>query len=275
MHGGRSTGPRTEAGITRLRAARTTHGAFGAAERARDRHSLTMLRRTRVLLDAVRCVEQLPPALAARLVGLPPELMPPAYPTGGLTPVQDRAMSHAESESLAPWRRAIAAVRLARRVAATQAEPLAPVLAQRPSLAGSPMVALEVESRDQAGAAEAHAPVPAADAHDIGPTAFRFGMAGTSAEARAPVRTPAAPACAADAGGMARALAPERAAAAGDDGPGVASAVPVARQTEVHAPESGSAAQVGWPAVPGNRADRRRWKRVERRLNRTLGRCAA
>ena len=275
MHGGRSTGPRTEAGLARLRAARTTHGAFGAAERARDRHSLTVLRRARVLVDAVRCVEHLPPALAARLTALPPELLPPVYPTRGLTPAEGRAVLHAETEALAPWRRAIAAVRQARRGAATRVEPLAPVLARCESVAGSHTAGEEAQTRDEAGMAEAPAPVPAAVADDIAPSTFRLRMAGTSVEAHAPVRIQAAPACGADGGGMARALAPECAAAAGDDGPGVASAVPVDMQAEVHAPESGSAAQVGWPAVPGNRADRRRWKRVERRVNRTLGRCAA
>ena len=45
MHGGRSTGPRTEDGMARLRAARTIHGRNGAVARARARHHVSFLRR--------------------------------------------------------------------------------------------------------------------------------------------------------------------------------------------------------------------------------------
>ena len=38
LHGGRSTGPRTAEGITRLAASKTTHGRTTAAERAKARH---------------------------------------------------------------------------------------------------------------------------------------------------------------------------------------------------------------------------------------------
>ena len=43
MHGGRSTGPRTPEGLTRLRVARTIHGRYGAEVRAYDRHLLVSL----------------------------------------------------------------------------------------------------------------------------------------------------------------------------------------------------------------------------------------
>src|SRR5208282_5048931 len=76
MHGGRSTGPRTAEGMARLRAARTVHGAYSAATRARNRYGLTALRRGQVGNAAVRCGDRLPPDLAARLMRMPPELMP-------------------------------------------------------------------------------------------------------------------------------------------------------------------------------------------------------
>ena len=108
MHGGRSTGPRTPEGMARLRAARTVHGGFGAEMRAFNRHSLTALRRGRVGNAAVGCFDRLPPDLAERLMGMPAELLPPPWPTGGLTPAEDRAVLRAETEALAPWRAAIA-----------------------------------------------------------------------------------------------------------------------------------------------------------------------
>jgi hypothetical protein len=108
MHGGRSTGPRTEEGMARLRAARTIHGGYGAEMRARIRYSLTALRRGHVGNAATCCVDRLPPDFAARLWQVPPELMPPLPPTGGLTPAEDSAVLRAEAEALAPWRQAIA-----------------------------------------------------------------------------------------------------------------------------------------------------------------------
>ena len=38
LHGGRATGPRTEDGLARLTASKTTHGRTTAAERAKARH---------------------------------------------------------------------------------------------------------------------------------------------------------------------------------------------------------------------------------------------
>jgi len=83
MHGGRSTGPRTPAGIARIRAARTIHGRYGAEFRAYVRHVLVRLRRGRVVQDAIRYGAWLPPDLAARRFSAP-ELKEPPWPTGGL-----------------------------------------------------------------------------------------------------------------------------------------------------------------------------------------------
>src|SRR5208282_2742372 len=85
MHGGRSTGPRTQEGLADLRAARTIHGFDGAEARARDRWRLTFLRRARVDSAAQRYQAYLPPAVVARLYGRAPELEAPPRPTGGIT----------------------------------------------------------------------------------------------------------------------------------------------------------------------------------------------
>jgi hypothetical protein len=115
MHGGRSTGPRTAAGLARLRAARTIHGHYSAEARALDRRILTLARRARVVIDAVRHADRLPPEFAARLKSMAPELLPPPWPSGGLSRAEDRAVLQAEAEALAPWKLAIAAVREAGR----------------------------------------------------------------------------------------------------------------------------------------------------------------
>jgi hypothetical protein len=135
MHGGRSTGPRTAAGLARMRAARTIHGLYGAEGRARDRHIVSLLRCWRITNDALRHIDRMPPELAARLVTNPPELSP-ALVRGGLSLAEHRVLVRAEAEALAPWRRAIAAARQAKREAAAgaaaaasqnrQAEPHAP-----------------------------------------------------------------------------------------------------------------------------------------------------
>ncbi len=103
MHGGRSTGPRTEHGLVRLRAARTIHGQYSAEARAQTRYSLTLLRRGRVGNDAVRYLDWLPPEFFARL-----QQMPPPFPASGLTAAEDRALLQAEAVALAPWKQAIA-----------------------------------------------------------------------------------------------------------------------------------------------------------------------
>jgi hypothetical protein len=117
MHGGRSTGPRTPKGFDDLRAAHTTHGNTGAEARAKKRFRLTMLRRNRVKVAAVRYKHHLPPAFIARLYAYPPELTPPPKPTGGITAAADRMRRHAVAAALAPWKQAIAAARAAERAA--------------------------------------------------------------------------------------------------------------------------------------------------------------
>ena len=54
MHGGASTGPRTEAGLARLRAARTTHGFYGAESQAARRRTDDFIAETRALVALAR-----------------------------------------------------------------------------------------------------------------------------------------------------------------------------------------------------------------------------
>ena len=127
MHGGRSTGPRTAEGLARLRAARTIHGRYGAQARAHERHMLAVFRRGQVLLAAARCIDRLPPELAARLNRMPPVLMPPPFASEGLSRAQDRALMRAEAEALAPWKLAIAVAKAqGRRKSTPLPEPHAP-----------------------------------------------------------------------------------------------------------------------------------------------------
>jgi hypothetical protein len=111
MHGGASTGPRTEAGMARLRAARTRHGFYSAASLARRRHTRALLERGRVLAGAVAVRPWLPEALQARLMSGAPEFLPPPDPAfAGKTLCTVRTASQ-----LAEWKVAIAAARVARR----------------------------------------------------------------------------------------------------------------------------------------------------------------
>jgi hypothetical protein len=178
MHGGRSTGPRTQDGMARLCAARTIHGRYGADERAFNRHHITFLRRGRLRLAAMLAQDRLPPDFAARLWPMPPELRPPPRPTRGITQAEDRAMLQAETEALAPWKLAIALARRARpgaiadRPIATAAVP-ASAEAHAPARdagAAAPLrvVASAVASTDAAPPmAEAHAPDAARPAATI------------------------------------------------------------------------------------------------------------
>ena len=112
MHGGHSTGPRTAEEQARLRSARTTRGRTGAEARTNRAH--------------------LPPELVAGLGTIAPELSPPPWPTGALGLAEDRAAMQAEATALAPWKRAIAATRQARRRAAdTQSSTTANAALQR------------------------------------------------------------------------------------------------------------------------------------------------
>jgi len=103
MHGGRSTGPRTEEGLTRLRIARTIHGHYGAEVRARDRHLISLRRNWQITKDAI-----------VYLGRIPSDLLPP-YLSPGLSRAEERAALQAEAEAHAPWKRAIAEAKAARR----------------------------------------------------------------------------------------------------------------------------------------------------------------
>jgi hypothetical protein len=117
MHGGASTGPRTEAGLQRLRAARTIHGNYAAETRAHDRFLRSFARRSVMFATAVVLKQFLPPVAAARLTPCPPELSPASLGHGQALPsrVLERLLARAEAEALAPWQRAIAIAKAARR----------------------------------------------------------------------------------------------------------------------------------------------------------------
>jgi hypothetical protein len=285
MHGGRSTGPRTAEGMTRLRAARTVHGAYSAATRARNRYGLTALRRGLVGNDAVRCLDRLPPDFSARLMRMPPELMPPPCPSGGLTPAEDRAVLRAEADALAPWRAAIAQAGLAgwagrARPAAIAGRPGARAEAHAPV----PLQRDPAAARDAAGsvhpdgAAKAHAPERAGATGDAALAASPTTPVATPTEAHAP-EPAAAPAASppAPAAAPSKAHAPDRAADRGGAIPAAAPAAhggPMQQQAKAHAPERGPAAADAIPAALPNRAARRRWKSLQRRTHRGPAACS-
>jgi hypothetical protein len=188
---GRSTGPRTAEGRARVAAARTIHGRYGAKARAHDRFILGFARYGRVYRAALRCRDHLPPDFAAQLQQDPLVLVPPPYPTGGLTAAEDRATQRAEAEALAPWKRAIAFARnVKRRIMAVQAEAGAvapPAAAEAHAPAQDAATAAQLPGAggsDVATAgAEAHAPEPARPA--VPRTLHRLPRA--QAEAHAPV----------------------------------------------------------------------------------------
>jgi hypothetical protein len=85
MHGGKSTGPRTLAGLHRLRAATTKHGAYAtsASRRARDPadpfalHAMaTAIKDTNKLLALIRAAAPADPDPAALLALLRPQPLP-------------------------------------------------------------------------------------------------------------------------------------------------------------------------------------------------------
>lgn len=89
MHGGRSTGPRTEAGLARMRAAKTTHGGYGEAAVLTALHVRMMVGRTRVVVEAARLRRWLPEAMRRRLEAgareLPPVPDPAWWPRDATT----------------------------------------------------------------------------------------------------------------------------------------------------------------------------------------------
>jgi len=293
MHGGRSTGPGTAEGMARLRAARTVHGAYSAATRARNRYGLTALRRGQVGNAAVRCVDRLPADLVGRLMQMAPELMPPPCPSGGLTPAEDRVVLRAEADALAPWRAAIAQARQAGWAgrggpAAVVGRPGASAEAHAPVLLhGDPAAARDAAgSVHPDGAAKAHAPERARAAGSTALAAPPAAPVAGPAKAHAPERAadglgvvPAA--AAATHGGpmqqQAKAHAPERAADRGGAIPAAAPAAhggPMQQQAKAHAPERGPAASDAIPAALPNRAARRRWKSLQRRTHPAPAACS-
>ena len=142
MHGGRSTGPCTEEGLTRLRKARTIHGHYGAEQRARDRHLLTLCRYWQVTRDAMLYLGHIPSEL----------LPPPRAP--GLSQAEDRAALQAQTEAHAPWKRAIAEAKAARRRAS------APQSDAPPPKPHAPEQQPVATSTSRESAARPHAPVP-------------------------------------------------------------------------------------------------------------------
>jgi hypothetical protein len=199
MHGGRSPGPRTPEGRIRVRDARTIHGNYGAAARAKNRFRITLLRIARVDIALDLYQAHLPPAFAACLCGHPPELLPPPRPNGGITAAQDRAMRHSVAASLAPWRAAIAEARAAHRAvrdaaaaaraATAQTKPNAPARTRRRRApAASPLELLFARL-----AANRHAPDRTADASGGAPRAMQSPRL---QEPRAPEHAAALPAVA-------------------------------------------------------------------------------
>jgi hypothetical protein len=216
-------------------AARGPHraGAYSAETRAFNRYALTMLRRGRVGNDALRYCDRLPAELAARLAQMPPELMPPRYPSGGLTVAQDREVLRAEAEALAPWKAAIA-----------WAKAHAPVRAAREDSRGWPACAghdVGVERGAGAGCdagvgREAGEAGTDCGAGPYAPVRAQAAASNIQAKPHAPVRAPA------DLGASGKAHAPERSVAEGD---AILAALP-------------------------NRAERRRWKSLQKRMQRTV-----
>ena len=259
MHGGRSPGPRTPEGRDQVRAAHTIHGYAGAEARAQNHHRLTQLRRNRVLTAAVDYQAHLPPAFVARLYSHPPELRPPAQPTGGITTAEDRTRRHAVAAALAPWKQAIAVARaahLAARAAKRAAQPHAPVRARPPhdTCAAQPHAPIR-RPADPAAATRANRP-PQAPAMASPPLATRNATPG-----RRP--TPPGPAP----------QAPREFSAAQPHAPDRAPAPNKTCAAQPHAPIPGRAEPAIPPGLP-NRAARRRWKRLQRLKHRGSAPCA-
>ena len=78
MHGGASSGARTEAGRTKIRAARTVHGGYGAEARALWRRQSVFLKETREALALLKRGEE---AAALQLLGV--EVPGPVVVGGG------------------------------------------------------------------------------------------------------------------------------------------------------------------------------------------------
>ena len=77
MHGGSSTGPRTQEGRARISAANTTHGFYTAEGQAARRRTDTFIAETRALLASLH-----PSATPAEAPAPRPARLPKAAPTG-------------------------------------------------------------------------------------------------------------------------------------------------------------------------------------------------
>jgi len=84
LHGRASTGPRTQAGLARMVAAKTTHGrtaTSSASKRLTQRHARTLIERIRQTDVATQLQGYLPAGMAARLDKAPDELKAPKHPS--------------------------------------------------------------------------------------------------------------------------------------------------------------------------------------------------
>jgi hypothetical protein len=226
MHGGRSTGPRTPEGLARLRAARTIHGHYDAATRARDRFYPTAARRGALWRAAIDYFDRLPPELQARLDRTPPELQLPTFPAEPLAAAQEPMARRAEAEALAPWRAAIKAARAMGRRTPTQVTASYGAYADRH--AGPRLV-------------------PAGTAQPVSPAGAPAGV-----PAAAPAGTAPGVAMAPPVQDAARPLAPEQGeadAAPAASSPAIAHPGPQAGAAKAHAPDGAAAANR--PAAPG------------------------
>ena len=275
MHGGRSTGPRTPEGKQRVREARLTRGATGAARRASNLYVRVFCSRGRLYRAAMLCLDWLAPDFAERLWNLPRELMACPPRLERVTVAEERALRRAERAALTPWRAAIAEARQARK-AAKRAGPAATGQRSGPDAAAAMPAGAPPAPQERTHAIfdpEAHAPEALRAA---------FGASGAAAEAvrNFPVPEPLAP----DTRGSARVtpvaapaatcknppqgpLAPEALCSAAADPADAPQAVCKNPVQQLHAPEAPSAAPASQAAAPPslNRAARRYWERQQRR----------
>jgi hypothetical protein len=290
MHGGRSTGPRTQEGRARIAAA---HTRYSPEWRARAHNVRSLTRRVRVSCAAQQHLDRLPPDLAARFEQGPPELRPPSWPAAGITPAEDRTMERAEAAALAPWKAAIALARQAARErpgmaagrrGATPAKAHAPVpLPRDPAAPGALQADVAARphapehARDPGAATEAPATAPsAAQATPHAPGRANGGAATPAASPQAPAKAQATP-HAPEQGAAARAShlaptaapakphAPETVALAGGANPAAPLPAPAQPEATPLAPEQTGTAEGASPASFPNRAARR-WLRKQERL---------
>lgn len=169
MHGGRSTGPRTAAGLARLRAARTVHGLYSAAAQAERRYDRALMAHGQVLAQASAVRRWLPAEYQARLLAGAPDLAPPC-PTDFMakTPstvrpgIRRMAPRRRPADPLAAWKAAVATARRAKRSGKTPCTVTPPGLAAaaspRPPGSRAGAVPTPVARTGAKQAAKPHAP---------------------------------------------------------------------------------------------------------------------